>query len=303
MLEWNKIEIVQKMQDYIKENVFKDGFNLNNLYSYIGYSPRHCERMFKELLGKTSQEYIRLIIISESSKRLIKSNKKILDIALESSFETHEGYTRAFYNIFGITPNQYRKTKKPIPLFVQYSIKSYYSYFLEKGDKVMNKEINLCMITTVERPKRKLIFLRSKKATEYFSYCEEMGCEWEGLFNSIPTKIEDAAILELPKFLIKEGFSNIASGVEVPLDYNNDIPKNCEITELEECKMLFFESEAFEKEEDFFPACESVFKAVEKYEPIKYGFKYADEMAPRFNFGGTTTVRYAVPVKQIQLPK
>lgn len=296
-MEWNKVEIVGKMQDYIKENVFKNDFNLNNIYSYIGYSPRHCDRMFKELIGKTISEYIRLIIISESSKRLIKADSSILNIALESNFETHEGYTRAFYNIFGITPSEYRKTKKPIPLFVQYSIKSYYSYLYRKDELFMGKETNLCMITPIERSKRKLIFLRSKKATDYFSYCEEVGCEWEGLFNSIPSKMDTPAILELSKFLLKDGYSNIASGIEVPFDYNGDIPKNCEIADLEECKMLFFESEPFENEEEFFPACESVFKAVEKYNPSKYGFNNADDIAPRFNFGGETSVRYAIPIK------
>ncbi len=296
-IQWNKIETVQKMQDYIKENIFKEDFDLNELYLNIGYSHRHCNRIFKELTGKTLQEYVKSIIISNSSKELIETDKNILEIALDSNFETHEGYTRAFHNIFGITPNEYRKTKKPIPLFIQYSIKSYYSYILRKEELFMSKETSLCMITPIERPKRKLIFLRSNKANDYFSYCEEKGCEWEGILNSIPSKFDTAAILELPKQLLKEGFSNIASGVEVPFDYKGEIPKNYEIVELEPCKMLFFESEPFEKEEEFFIACESVFKAVEKYDPKKYGYKYADELAPKFNFGGETSFRYAVPIK------
>ena len=296
-MEWNKVETVGKMQDYIKKNVFKENFDLNDLYSYVGYSSRHCDRLFKELIGKTIKEYIRLILISQSSSRLIKTEERIIDIASNSNYETPEGYARAFYNIFGLTPSEYRKTKKPIPLFIQYSIKSYYSYLNSKENSIMSKEINLCMITQIFRPKRKLIFLRSTKATDYFTYCEEIGCEWEGLFNSIPSKLETAAILELPTKLIKSGFSNIASGVEVPFDYQGEIPENCEIVELEECKMLFFESEPFATEEEFFPACESVFKAVEKYDPSKYGFEYADDVAPRFNFGGETSVRYAIPIR------
>lgn len=41
-------------------------------------------------------------------------------------------------------------------------------------------------VTVVERPARKLIFLRHITATDYFSACEEAGCEWEGNFKSIP---------------------------------------------------------------------------------------------------------------------
>ena len=292
-----KIEIVQKMQDYIRENVLMPDFDLDKLYRNIGYSQRHCERLFKEILDMTLQEYVKLIIMSNSSSELIESNKNILDIAIDYNFETHEGYTRAFYKIFGITPNEYRKKQKPIPLFVQYSIKSYYSYIINKEELPMEKDVNLCMISSVERPKRKLIFLRSKKATDYFSYCEEVGCEWEGLLNSISTKFDKAAILELPEKLLKEGFSPIAAGVEVPMDFASEIPTGYEIVELEPCKMLYFESESFDNEEDFFQACQSVIKAVAEYDPQKYGYEYADDLAPRFNFGGVSNFRYAIPVK------
>lgn len=71
----------------------------------------------------------------------------------------------------------------------------------------MNHNLNLCMITAKERPKRKLIYLPSRKAKDYLSYCEEIGCEWEGLLNSIPEKFDMAALLELPDFFITEGFS------------------------------------------------------------------------------------------------
>lgn len=59
----------------------------------------------------------------------------------------------------------------------------------------MSNESNLCMVTAVKRAKRKLIYLPSKKAQDYFSYCEELGCDWEGLLNSIPEKIEPAALI------------------------------------------------------------------------------------------------------------
>lgn len=48
----------------------------------------------------------------------------------------------------------------------------------EEENKMETKEL-LCMVTPVERPKRKLLFLRSVNATDYFSFCEEKGCEWD----------------------------------------------------------------------------------------------------------------------------
>ncbi len=37
-------------------------------------------------------------------------------------------------------------------------------------------------VSVVERPARKLIFLRTPTATDYFSACEEVGCDWEGFY-------------------------------------------------------------------------------------------------------------------------
>lgn len=52
------------------------------------------------------------------------------------------------------------------------------------------------------------------------TYCGEMGCDWEGLLNSIPEKLDLAALLTLPRPLIRPGTSGCAAGVEVPADYS-----------------------------------------------------------------------------------
>ena len=47
---------------------------------------------------------------------------------------------------------------------------------------------SLCTVTVISKPARKLLVMYAKKAHDYFSFCEEVGCEWEGLFNSIPSR-------------------------------------------------------------------------------------------------------------------
>ena len=153
------------------------------------------------------------------------------------------------------------------------------------------------MITAKERNKRKLIYLPSKNAQDYFSYCEEVGCEWEGLLNSIPEKIEPAALIELPEKFVEKGFSRIAVGIEVPLEYDKELPESYKIVELPECIMLYFQGEPYENEEDFCKAIESTYTAIGKYNPTLYGYKFAYDIAPSFNFGADTRTgaRLAVP--------
>lgn len=298
----DKLKAVEKMQEYIKEHVGEDDFTPEQVCDAAGYSRRHADRMFKEYLGKTIQEYSNAVCLTAGAEELLRTKKAVVDIALESHFWSHEGFTRSFRKRFGITPSEYRDQKTAIPLFIQYPVSHY--HILQNHQEVpMSKEnLNLCMITAQEREKRKLIYLPSRKAKDYLSYCEEMGCEWEGLLNSIPEKMDTAALLELPDFMVEEGFSKVAAGIEVPADYDKELPKQYRVAELPECTMLYFQSEPYEKPEDFGKAIESVYAASGKYEPAVYGYQFAYEKAPAFNFGADSSIgaRIAIPALRIK---
>ncbi len=291
------VEAVQGMQDYIRAHYSEDGFNVNQVCLAAGYSRRQVDRFFKKYFGKTLQEYVNAVRLTESAKELLNTQKPILEIALDSHFETHEGFSRSFYKRFHMAPSVYRDKKVAIPWFVQYPISHYYEILRHKEEAWMSSDLKFCMVTAKERQKRKLIYLPSRHAQDYFSYCEEAGCEWEGLLNSIGEKYESAALLELPDKLVEDGFSKIAAGVEVPLDYDKELPEGYKVAELSECVMLYFQSEPYEKEEDFGKAIESVYAAVGKYNPAMYGYQFAYDIAPSFNFGAEagTGARLAVP--------
>ena len=295
------IEAVQTMQDYIKLHFSDPDFNIENVCFAVGYSRRHADRLFKQYLGKTLQEYVNAVYLSQGADELANTQDSVLNIALKSHFQSHEGFTRSFCKRFHITPAEYRKKQIPIPLFIQYPISHYESLFNYKEDDFMNDQSTLCMVTPNDRPQRKLIHLPSQKAEDYFTYCEEMGCEWEGLLNSIPEKFDTAALIELPEHLIKDGASKIAAGVEVPMDFDKPLPAEYECVVLPECVMLYFQSEPYEDEQNFCQAIECTYAAIAKYQPETYGFRLAYDIAPSFNFGAETTTgaRLAVPAVRL----
>lgn len=90
----------------------------------------------------------------------------------------------------------------------------------------------------IERPARKLILLRGKKAGNYFDYCEETGCgkggdsyAWDVL-----TKIKEALFepvgLWLPDNMRPDGTGVYAHGVEVAADYDGEIPNGFDVIDL-----------------------------------------------------------------------
>lgn len=163
------LEQVQAMQDYIRHHAKDEDFTIEKVCDSVGYSRWHAERIFQEYVGKTLQEYINAVNLTQGADALIHTDKSILEIAGDSHFETHEGFTRSFRRRFRITPSQYRREQMPIPLFVQYPISHYRVLQRHKEERSMNKETQLCMITAQRRERRKLIYLPSQKAADYMS--------------------------------------------------------------------------------------------------------------------------------------
>ena len=293
------IDLVQGMQDFILAHAADEPFPYDALYRTTGYSRRHADRIFRAFMHKTPREYVLSVRLTESAQQLLSPEKTILDVAL-AHYETHEGYTKAFEGEFGIPPSRYRRGKSFISLFVPYSIRGYYDYLARKEKTDMEAKDNICMIVPVDRPERKLIFMRSEKATDYFSFCEEKGCDWEGLFNSMPARMDTAAILTLPKRLQKPGFGNIAAGIEVPLDYDGEIPEDCELAQLAPCRLLYFTSRPYTADEEFFDRMQTVFDAAASFAPGEWGYEPADDICPTMNLGGQPErgARLVIPVRE-----
>lgn len=224
-----KIEAVQRMQNYIEEHI-TETITLHSLAKAAGYSPWHSARIFKELTGKTAFEYIRA------------------------------------FRLF----------------FLPDSVRGYY-LTMKKGRDSMNEKtgLNTVFVQVIERPARKLILKRGIKATHYFEYCEEVGCDvWEVISNISEARYEPIGMW-LPENLRKPNTSVYAQGVEVPLDYQGEVPEGYEIIQLPPCKMMVFQGLSFE-DDKFEEAIGNLWEVMKNYKPEIYGFEWADTDAPRF---------------------
>lgn len=295
----DKINAVSKMQKYIDAH-FEEKIVLKDLSCAAGYSKYHAARIFKELTGKTPFESIRALRLTKAAQVLRDSDEKVIDVALDNGFESHDGFTRAFVRQFDITPQRYQHETPAIPYFIQYPIEAY--YILKEGMNTMEKEkvSKIVTVTTVERPRRKLIFLRHITATDYFSACEEVGCEWEGYFKSIPEAFDTGAGGCLPKNLMKPGTSGNGFFVEVPLEYDKPLPDGYEIAELPPCTYLYFNGMPYEDQNDFPIAIGILNEAIENYPFEQFGWKKSDT-APVLGMGAEaeTGARTAIPVEKI----
>ena len=267
------IEAVQRMQDYIEANL-DNNITTADLASVSRYSPWYSYRLFVDLLHMTPAVYIRRLRLSKSALRLRDEKVKIIDVALDSGFESVDGYQRAFYKEFGCNPYEYSIRPTPIYLFKPYGIK----YANRKESKDMS-EVKSVFVQVIEKPERKVIIKRGKEATEYFKYCEEVGCDVWGLLCSMKSISGEPICLWLPKKHILAGTSEYVQGVEVAADYSGEIPEGFDIIELPKCKYIMFQGEPFE-EENFGEAIQQVWDAIKKYNPEVIGYEW-DDSNPR----------------------
>ncbi len=302
MEDYEKVKAVDRMREYLLCHINGD-ISLEELSRAAGYSLRHSLRIFKKLTGRTPFGFIRAVKLTSAAMALRDTEEKVLDVALGSGFDSHDGFTRAFYRQFDITPSAYRANTPPVSYFTSYPLRDYYLYMSRKEEDVMEKSkvSPVVTVTAVERPARKMIILRSAGASDYFSFCGEMRCDWAGILNSASERYENAALITLPAGLVQEGTSATAVGIEVPQGYDKKLPKGYELIGLPACTLLFFQGMPFEDEGSFCEAIDIVMEAVASYRPEIYGYSFADDIAPRFNFGASakTGAKMAVPARRL----
>lgn len=288
-----QIEAVQRMQEFIEENL-SDEITMAQLAEVSMYSPWYSYRLFVQHLDMTPAVYIRKLRLSKSALRLRDENVRITDVAYDAGFESVDGYQRAFYREFGRNPYEYSVSPSPIYLFKPYVIKN-----ARIRKELEMKEVKNVFVQVVERPARKVIIKRGKEATEYWKYCEEVGCDVWGLLTSIKSISGEPVCLWLPKKYITPGTSEYVQGVEVELNYNGEIPEGFDVIEFPASKFLMFQGEPFE-EENFAEAIGQIWEAAKKYKPESIGYCWDDEN-PRIQLEPIGTRGYIelYPVKKI----
>jgi AraC-like DNA-binding protein len=277
-----KLEAVERMKSFIEAHL-NEPITLVGLARSARYSPWYAARLFKESTGKSPFEYIRLRRLSAAAERLSASSVKVIDVAFDFVFDSHEGFTRAFTRQFGLSPREFRRARPAVALFMPERLRDHYRRRRRGGGDMMTKRqnANAVFVQVVDRPARKLILKRGRNATDYFEYCEEVGCDvWDRL-GEVEDALHEPMGLWLPEKLRCPGTSTYVQGVEVPSSYAGKTPDGFEIIELPACKMMVFQGQPYD-DKDFENAITSLWDVIRTYRPETYGFSWDDEAGPRF---------------------
>jgi AraC family transcriptional regulator len=87
---------------------------LDRLARLAHFSPFHFHRIFKALAGEAVHDYVRRLRLESAAVALKSTRRSVLDIALGAGYGTHEAFTRAFRQMFGVSPSQFRAGHHPL---------------------------------------------------------------------------------------------------------------------------------------------------------------------------------------------
>jgi len=135
-MDW--ITGIQRALDYTEEHL-TDEVDYEAAARAACSSPFHFQRMFSLLCGFTLGDYIRMRRLALAAGDLMRTDDKVIDIALKYRYDTPESFSRAFVRFHGVTPTEARRGGS-VKSFSRLSVKlilsggSTMDYRIEKKD-------------------------------------------------------------------------------------------------------------------------------------------------------------------------
>ncbi len=96
------------IQDHLDEEL-----PVEKLARIAHFSPFHFHRIFKALIGEGVKEHVKRLRLERAALLLKSTDHGILQIALEAGYQAHEAFTRAFGDLFGVSPSEFRAGNNP----------------------------------------------------------------------------------------------------------------------------------------------------------------------------------------------
>lgn len=102
-----EVSVTSKALWYVESHL-NDDVRLEAVAESVGVSRFHLSRAFSASIGKSLTGYARARRLTVAARALTNGAPDILAVALKAGYGSHESFTRAFRQQFGVTPEQFR---------------------------------------------------------------------------------------------------------------------------------------------------------------------------------------------------
>jgi AraC-like DNA-binding protein len=108
------LEKAESMACYIARN-YTSRIQVKDVASCVRLHPDYAATLFRKTFGTTLNTLITRHRVAHAQRKLITGTERIVNIAHDSGFDSLSRFNRAFKEIAGVTPRQYRKSMGQVP--------------------------------------------------------------------------------------------------------------------------------------------------------------------------------------------
>lgn len=322
MKEWQRSvqRLVEEIDGCIRQKS-DEGMTLDALAERLGYSRFYISRKFREVSGMQLRDYLRCRRLAFALKEVRDTDRSLLDIALDYGFSSNEAFTRAFRELYGITPSEYRR--EPVPVVLRTLLRPFDCYLMEHEETGMNESGSAVKTYFVTIPAHKFLHIRNYESIGYWDFWQKQSaiagqdCETIcGLLASIRGKLDDQggeeadsssgqimAFLNHPAGRICSWGIPLCEcyGVRLPADYDGEVPAQMTLTDIAEGEYLVFEHGPFDFETENAAVEEKIERAMKEFDYAAAGYQLDTDAGRIFYFYHDCTRywKYVRPVKRL----
>ena len=272
MYEWQRqlTAIIEVIDESIRRRD-DEALTLHSLAQRPGYSEFHMTKQFKAIIGMPLRTYLRTRRLAFALLEVRDTDRRLLDIALDYGFSSHEAFTRAFRAEYGRTPADYRR--QPVAVVLRTRITPFDRYAFGMGEIGMIHSDNHINVYFTTIPAHKLLYIRNSVSNGYWDFWQHHGtipgedCHTIcGLLDSIPGKLDDMGTGDISsgagQIMAYENSPEGGSfpcyptarfecyGCRLPVDYAGPVPANMRLTDVAEGEYIVFEHGPFDYEQE-----------------------------------------------------
>ena len=156
-------EVIKKLLTYIDDHI-KEKISLVEMAELAGDSPFYFSKLFAEIMGMPITGYIRIRKLQYALASLLEG-RRVLEVSLMYAFDSHEGFTRSFKQLFGTTPSKVRR------YLISYQVPELYVPSIGERSVQMKLEKN-CLAGNIHQLIFEVLKMSFEEAGE--GYCTEI---------------------------------------------------------------------------------------------------------------------------------
>jgi AraC family transcriptional regulator len=166
--------VLRAIQERLDESL-----GLETLAALAALSPYHFHRVFRGMLGEPLAAHVRRIRLERAAHRLRHHRCRVVEVAFEAGYDSHEAFSRAFRAAYGETPSRFRRCRER-PLHLPAPSGVHYHPEAEVRDFRTLNQSNTMNVTIEDFPPTKVACARHLGPYERCGEAWDRICQWMG---------------------------------------------------------------------------------------------------------------------------